>query len=157
MRRAVSALLSLIALLAADAARAACNVTATGIAFGRYDVLSLVPRDSTGTVSVYCDDAPPPDVAIAIGPSANGSGFTPRKMRNASGPDLLNYNLYTTSSASVIWGDGTAGTSTVVLERVRKIHKNKPPVVTTIYGRIPARQNVSPGNYSDSLTVTITW
>jgi spore coat protein U-like protein len=51
-----------------------------------------------------------------------------------------------------VWGDGSAGTSTVPL---RKVNRNR-PATTTIYGRIPPGQNVSVGAYSDSVTVTIT-
>jgi spore coat protein U-like protein len=51
-----------------------------------------------------------------------------------------------------VWGDGSAGTSTVLL---RKVNRNR-PVTTTIYGRIPPGQNVSVGTYSDAVTVTIT-
>jgi spore coat protein U-like protein len=35
--------------------------------------------------------------------------------------------------------------------------RNKPPVTITIYGRIPAGQDVPAGTCSDTLTVTITW
>jgi spore coat protein U-like protein len=55
---------------------------------------------------------------------------------------------------SVVWGDGTAGTATVVQP---KVMRNKPPAAITIYGRIPAGQDVSAGAYGDTLTVTITW
>jgi spore coat protein U-like protein len=66
----------------------------------------------------------------------------------------LQYNLYTTPSLNVVWGDGTAGTSTI---RLKNVKRQKPPVVTKIYGRIPARQDVRAGAYRDTLTVTITW
>ena len=81
-------------------------------------------------------------------------GFNPRALGHSSRPDRLNYNLFVDPGMSVAWGDGTAGTSTVTLPKVKK---KQPPRVTTIYGRIPARQDVSVGNYSDRLTVTITW
>jgi len=140
--------------LGVDGARAACNVSATGVAFGRYDVFSPVPLDATGSVTVWCDEVPPPDVVVAIGPSAVSRGFNPRRMRNAAGPDTLAYNLFTTAAMSTVWGDGTAGTSTVVLRRVRR---NRPPVTAVVYGRIPPMQDVSAGSYSDTITVTITW
>lgn len=138
--------------LSCGPARAACHVSATPVAFGSYDVFSSVPLDSTGTISVSCDEVPPADVTVAIGPSSAG-GFLPRRMRSASG-GTLDYNLFTSPSMSTVWGDGTAGTSTVLL---RNVKRNKPPVVSTIYGRVPARQDVAAGSYSDTLTVTITW
>jgi len=73
-------------------------------------------------------------------------------MRHASQADRMNYNLFAAPSMVTAWGDGSAGTSTVLLG---KVNKNR-PVTTTIYGRIPPGQNVSVGAYSDSVTVTIT-
>ncbi len=147
-------ILLLLPLVLAGEARAACNVSATGVSFGPYDVFSGAPLDSTGSVTVSCDEVPPPNVVIEIGPSAGSGGFNPRRMRHASRPDRLDYNLFTDASRSSVWGDGTSGTQIVSLKRVKR---QKPPVVTTIYGRIPPGQNVSVGSYSDALTVTITW
>jgi spore coat protein U-like protein len=145
-------LVGLLCLILGNAAHAACRVTTTGMNFGAYDVFAAVPRDSTGTVTVACDLNPPTDVTISIGPSLPSGGFQPRQMRRASGTDRMNYNLYTTASMTTVWGDGSAGTSTVLLRKVNKNH----PVTTTIYGRIPPGQNVSVGAYSDAVTVTIT-
>lgn len=142
----------LLCLLLAGEAGAACSVSATGVNFGAYDVFVTTPLDSTGTVTVTCDQAPPADIVVAIGPSGTSGGFIPRQMRSASSPDRLNYNLFVNAGRSTVWGDGAAGTSTVFLKNVKK---NR-PAVTTIYGRIPAGQDVSVGSYSDSLTVTIT-
>lgn len=154
MKRIRSVLPLLLLFLLAGEVRAACNVSATGVSFGAYDVFSATPLDSTGSVTVSCDEVPPPDVVIAIGPSAGSGGFNPRQMRHASRPDRLGYNLFTDASRSAVWGDGTGGTRTVFLKNVKR---NKPPVVTTIYGRIPPGQNVPAGSYADTLTATITW
>ena len=152
MSSAARYLAVLLCLSFAGEAGAACSVSATGINFGTYDVFVTAPLDSTGTVTVTCDQAPPADVTIAIGPSGTSGGFNPRQMRSASSPDRLNYNLFVNAGRSTVWGDGAAGTSTVFLKNVVK---NR-PVLTTIYGRIPPRQDVSVGTYTDSLTVTIT-
>ncbi len=146
-------------ILSVPRAYAACAVSTTPVTFGVYDVLSSSPLVSNGSVTVDCSVGaappnPPVDVLITIGQSPNSGGFNPRKMKNAAGPDLLNYNLYTSSTMTSIWGDGTGGTSTVTL---RSVNKNIPPIVTTVYGRILADQNVSAGSYSDTLIVTITW
>ena len=145
-------LVGLLCLILGSAAHAACRVTTTGINFGAYDVFAAVPRDTSGTVTVACDRNPPTDVTISIGASPTSGGFQPRRMRHASQADRMNYNLFTTASMTTVWGDGSAGTSTVLL---RKVNRNR-PVTMTIYGRIPPGQNVSVGAYSDSLTVTIT-
>ncbi|HWS16344.1 MAG TPA: spore coat U domain-containing protein [Candidatus Methylomirabilis sp.] len=133
-------------------AHAACRVAATGLNFGAYDVFAPAPLDTTGSVTVTCDQRRGIDVTVSIGPSPTSGGFNPRQMRRTSGTNRLNYNLYTSPSMSTVWGNGSAGTSTVLLRRVRR----RRPAVTTIYGRIPPRQNVSVGSYTETLTVTIT-
>jgi spore coat protein U-like protein len=135
----------------AGEARALCNVTATGISFGAYDVFAAAPLDSTGSVTVTCTYFLPRNVRVSIGASPTSGGFNPRKMTPPTGSDRLDYNLFTTSSRSTIWGDGTAGTSTVLLSSVRR----NQPRVTTIYGRVPAGQDIQVGSYTDTVTVTI--
>lgn len=152
-RRASLGIAVLLGAFAAGHADAACNVTATGINFGNYDVFATAPVDSTGSVTVSCDDIPPASPVIAIGPGGAGT-FLPRRMRHASRPDVLNYNVFTSPSMSVVWGDGTGGTATVAAGRVPR---NRPPRPVTIFARIPAGQNVPAGAYSDTLVVTITW
>jgi spore coat protein U-like protein len=66
---------------------------------------------------------------------------------NRSG-ERLNYDLYFNSTRTQIWGDGTAGTvvwSTGFLSGTRS---------HTVYGRIPALQNVTIGAYTDTVIVT---
>lgn len=133
-------------------AYAACTVFTTGINFGSYDVFSTTPTDSTATIMVTCDETPAPTVAVSIGASPTSGGFNPRKMKHASQPDLMNYNLFTDAPRTVIWGDGTSGTAT----ETRRVRRGT-PVTLTVYGRIFSGQDVSAGSYSETLTVTITW
>lgn len=129
-----------------------CSVTTTPVAFGVYDISLATPTNSTGTITVTCDVVPKPNVIISIGPTtAPSSGFNPRTMK--FGVNLLNYNLYTDAAYSLIWGDGTLGTNTVTLPAVPR----NTPKVTTVYGRITAGQDVVPGVYGETLTVTITY
>ena len=131
---------------------AACTVSTTATSFGMYDIFSTFPTDSTGSITITCNETPPPNVTVSIGPSLNSGGFYPRKMRLTGGNDLLNYNLYTDATCTNVWGDGTSGT--IVL--TRKAHKNR-PLTLMVYGRIPTGQDVSAGSYSDILTVMLNW
>ena len=64
----------------------------------------------------------------------------------------LNYNLYTDSTYTSIWGDGTTGTT------VSGVGSNGSTGITkTIYGSIPEGQDVPAGAYTDSITITITF
>ncbi len=133
-----------------------CDVTATGVNFGGYDVFSSVPRDSTGTITVTCNNPdktdknnPRDDIVVEISLSTGDSlSFSPRQMQSATG-ETLDYNLFSTPF-STIWGDG-GGSSPSQSELVNK----DMPWNATLFGRIPAQQNVSAGNYSDTITVTI--
>jgi len=64
---------------------------------------------------------------------------------------VLAYNLYLDSTRLTIWGDGTGGTGTFSGMGTGS------DVGTTVYGRIPAGQNVAVGTYSDLITVTVTF
>lgn len=148
--KASSIIFVFIILVSADKAIAACNVTTTDISFGAYDVVSPVPLDSTGSISITCDERPSARVTVSIGQSPNSGVFNPRQMNNIS--TLMNYNVYIDSARTIIWGDGTAGTSTqrvtVPSARSRRL---------TTYGRVPPLQDLSVGVYTDTLTVTIIW
>jgi spore coat protein U-like protein len=85
-------------------------------------------------------------IALTRGQS---STFAPRAMSRAGEPLL--YNLYLDAALAVVWGDGSAGTS---LYSVRNARNNR-DVAITIYGSIPAQQDVSAGTYIDDVTATI--
>lgn len=137
-------------MLFSSQSQAVCTVSATGINFGAYDVFNALDTDSTGTVTITCDDSPPVTATIEIGVSPISGGFNPRQMQHVSLADLLNYNLYTKNNRNTIWGDGTGGSSSVT-----KKAGNSNPTTLTYYGSIPATQNVSVGVYGDTLMVTV--
>jgi spore coat protein U-like protein len=149
-------------LFPAAAGAAVCTVLATPHAFGNYTSPGGAQTDSTSTVTVTCT----PDlillacstsysIALSAGTSAS---YNPRQL--ASGANRLDYNLYTSASRSTVWGDGSGGSSTVsgtintsILSLLCLAGINN----HTVYGRIPAAQNVAPGIYADTITVTVTF
>ena len=136
--------------LFAASAPAACNVSVGPLSFGPYDPLSPAGATTSGVISVSCNQTPPPVVTIQIGPSAVSGGFFPRRMQRAGGSDLLDYNLFVDPGLSSVWGDGTAGTAT----QSQRVTKNTPWNVT-IYGQMPGLQDVTPGDYSDTIGISI--
>ena len=144
-RSAASTCLLAITLLGASlsAWSATCSVSTIGVNFGSYDVFSNANSDGAGSVSVGCDAAAAYSIAISSG---NGS-YASRWM--ASGAHQLVYNLYRDASRSTIWGDGTGGSAVVSGSGTGATH--------TVYGRIPSRQNVYAGSYSDSIVVIVTY
>ncbi|MGC3029331.1 Csu type fimbrial protein [Burkholderia sp. DN3021] len=145
--------LAALILLAPAAGQAACTVSASGLAFGVYNPTFTTPTDSTATVTLSCSAASGTGAyAIALGTGGGGS-YAGRRM--SSGSSILPYQLYLDAAHSQIWGDGTGGSSIVTGT------DNIPQVGGTstyqVYGRIVARQAVSPGAYTDVIVVTVTY
>jgi spore coat protein U-like protein len=122
-----------------------CTIGTTPAAFGDYNVLSATPKTTTGTVTFQCTLGVNIIVTLSRGSS---STFNPRTMRN--GAEVLNYNLYREATYQTIWGDGTGGTQSHTQFAALLV-----PVTVTVYGRVPAGQNVAAGSYSDSVVATI--
>jgi spore coat protein U-like protein len=130
------------------AAQGACSLTSTSIAFGSYDIFSPSPLDTLGQVIFRCGNN---DHNVSISLDKGGAPtFNPRRMLN--GTSSINYNLYLDAARTIIWGDGTNGTQNFF---VRNPQQNNRDISVPIYGRIPAGQAPSVGNYSNTLTVTI--
>jgi spore coat protein U-like protein len=126
-----------------------CKVTASTVSFGNYDTFSGAPLDATGEVNVTCDAADPFTVKLDQGENSGGS-FNPRVLGGAAGENIQ-YNLYVNSARQEIWGDGTGRTF------VNTGTSNGSEIPLTVYGRIPARQNVPVGSYSDTIKVIVEW
>lgn len=138
-------LLSLLLAFAPALARGAppCRVNVRAdLAFGLYDVYSPIPLTTTGSIRLACPASPNPQITLSAG---NSGAFLWRELR--SGAERLRYNVYQNSSMTIVWGDGTDGSS---------IYTSSSGTATvTLYGRIPAGQDAAAGNYSDSLLATI--
>jgi spore coat protein U-like protein len=135
-------------------ALASCTVSTTGADFGSYNVFSSLPNDTTANVRVSCTllGVISLFVLYSISLSAGGAGqYLPRSM--TMGSHQLNYNLYSDSARTTIWGDGSSGTVTVSDGYLLGLGTTVNDY--TVYGRVPALQNVYSGYYSDSLVVTV--
>lgn len=142
-----------VLLVSVDAHAFHCTVTTTPVSFGGYDVFSSAPSDTTGMVSISCNNPEKKAMPVTIAINRGNSGsFNPRQMLLTGGNDRMNYYLFLDSSRTTIWGDGSGGSSIVI----RTIDKTT-PVNVPIYGRIPARQNLKAGSYGDNLVVSVDW
>jgi spore coat protein U-like protein len=150
---------ALLAGARADAS-ADCNVTVGGVAFGVYDQSAAMPDDSTGTVTVTCVNTGPAntrvDYAIALSTGTSGS-YAQRFM--TSGAPRLNYNLYLDAARTVVWGNGSGGTSTITgtLAVGPGQGNGTKSASYPVYGRAPAQQDPAVGAYTDSITLTLTF
>lgn len=130
-----------------DAAQsvALCTIESSGIEFGIYDPRDPVPLDAIGGITYTCSTK----IVVAIAMTAGVSGSFDRTL--AGGADRLSYNLYLDSARTKVWGDGALGTATYVdLDPPKDAAVGVP-----VYGRIPARQSVAEGRYTDNLMVVM--
>lgn len=132
-----------LSFMANVASAAQCSVSTTGVSFGIYDTFNVQHMDSSGTIDVSCDV--PAAYTIAL---SQGTGtYAARQM--TSGIHSLMYNLYLDSERLTVWGDGSAGSSTVSGNAASATH--------TVYGRIEAQQNANVGTYTDVVVITLTF
>jgi spore coat protein U-like protein len=125
-----------------------CKVTVSPLNFGDYDPFSGAPRDATGKINVLCDSGVPFTVKLDKGKS-RGGGFPQRHLEASGGRKGLRFNLYRDSARQEMWGDGTGNTFVVTGTGTGR------SVSLTVYGRIPARQNVPAELYSDDINVIV--
>jgi spore coat protein U-like protein len=147
-----------LALPAAAHAAVSCQVVATGPAFGTYNPTNTSATVANGTLTATCTltSGNSATVTLTSSYSTGASGtFSSRVM--LSGTNRLSYNLYFDAAYTLIRGDGTGGSQTgngsMSLTRTAPTQE----IQSTIYGRVTAGQDVAPGTYTDTITVTVTY
>jgi spore coat protein U-like protein len=123
-----------------------CLVSATSVNFGSAGVIGS-NVDATGTTTVQCTNSTPYTVALNGG-NTGATDPTKRKMSKAS--ETITYGLYQNSARTQPWGS-TTGTNTV---GGTGTGSNQ---ALTVYGRVAAQATPSPGAYTDSVIVTVTY
>jgi spore coat protein U-like protein len=133
---------------------AACTVSATGLPFGAYNPANASATDAVGTVTVNCTVLVALNMSWTVTMSKGASStYSPRFLAN--GAAHLSYNIYTTTARATVWGDGSGGTGFISDSQFLVIGTTVSHY--TMYGRIPALQDVNAGAYSDSIVVTVTY
>jgi spore coat protein U-like protein len=130
-----------------------CAATAAALTFPVY-VPGAGALAASSLISVKCTKSTPYTIALSVGSTA-GSLFTQRLM-TSGGANVLQYNLYTVAAFGTVFGDGTGTTQTVPGTGAGV----GTAVQTTVYGQIldsTANQLAVPGNYTDSINVTVTY
>jgi spore coat protein U-like protein len=128
-----------------------CDVTGAAVAFGVYDPTSSASLDTTGTLSMVCDEISDAVLSLGIGNGAGASFLAGRKMSRSGGGGTLIYNLYADAARSQVFGDGTGGSVTLKLSGKKTY--NQP-----IFARIRGNQSgIMSGNYADTVLVTISY
>jgi spore coat protein U-like protein len=152
----VAALLLATFLIDAQAATVCRLVSGNSVAFGAYDILSSSPNDTLVSVDVACDrDGGPANVSVNVGlnQGTNGTSVNARRLARVGGGDYLAYGLYRDVGRSAVWGF-SSGVDTVT-HILNVPNKGTASTTFTIYGRMPANQDVMAGSYSDTVQITV--
>lgn len=125
-----------------------CKLVVPPLSFGTYDPLithSDQPSDASVTMSVICTRNTTASVSFDFGLHSSSG---PDRGMNGPGSDVLHYQIYRDAARSQVWSQGA--------EALRLLTKGvTTPDVLTVFGRIPPRQEVAPGPYTDVLTATV--
>jgi spore coat protein U-like protein len=135
-----------------------CEVSTTAVTFGTYDPVGTnasTPLDSNaGRITMTCTTGAAPIVALSQGahPAGTSSDTAPLRQMigNDTGTSLLAYNLSSVASGGTVWGN-TPATGKAGAIGDGASHD------LTVYGQIPAGQNVPVADYTDVVTVTVTF
>lgn len=130
----------------------ACAIAANStLAFGSYDPSAATPTDATATIGFRCTLNSIFDIGL-------GGTVGARTMAGPGG-DTLAYELYSDAGRTVTWGNAQ-DTSTIAADDAADTTGNGISTLNTaqsrtVYGRIPAGQDVNAGSYSNTVTITI--
>lgn len=119
-----------------------CRVAAGSVAFGAYDPVfanDTTALDASGTFTVRCVKNVTAQVGLDNGGNYSGGS---RRMSDG-GTNYLNYALYSNSGRTTAWDNTTS--------RVSYTAPNATASTLTIYGRVPAGQDVPVGSYGDTV------
>lgn len=128
----------------------ACVVSASALNFNTYNPVSGTAATATSTLSVACTATTSYTTALSAG-TGTGATVTSRKMTGQTASNLLPYSLYQDSARTVNWGN-TPGTDTPAA-----VTGNGLVQTATVYGQIAGSTPAAIDNYSDTITVTVTY
>jgi spore coat protein U-like protein len=105
--------------------------------------------DQSTSLTVQCTNSTTYDIGLDAGTTSGGL-VSQRLLNNSSTSETIKYNLYNNAGRTTIWGN-TVGTDTV------HATGSGAQQTYTIYGRVPPQNTPTPGTYTDTITVTVTY
>ncbi len=129
-----------------------CSITILpALGFPNYDVFVAAPTVTSGIARIRCTGSGSlPSFTVGIGQSATSKSISGRQMaQTGAGTGRLNYNIYKDGGYSNLWGDGTAGTTPLVVTTAGATTQ------VAIYGKIDPGQDAPVGNYTDTVIMSV--
>jgi len=129
-----------------------CNAVASSLNFGQVSPVAGTTASASSTITINCTGMGilPVRACVNIGTGTGGSSYLPRIALN--GTNQLQYNLYTTSGGSTVWGSrGSTTYSPIALDISQSGTTGTGSATLTVYGRVPASQTgLVAGTYTSS-------
>ncbi|WP_414041974.1 spore coat protein U domain-containing protein [Acidithiobacillus sp. M4-SHS-6] len=128
-----------------------CSASAPNINFGSYNTLNTIQLPASD-ISVTCAGLGfvAPKVTLS-----SGSGSYSARVMNGPAGNTLQYNLYTNSSYTTVFGDGSSGTG-YYTGSLQFLFFGSVTYSVPVYAQLPGEQNVAPGTYSTNTPITVT-
>lgn len=129
-----------------------CSIVSNAtLGFGNYDPAAVGATDAATTISFRCTLSSIYDIGFG--------GTVGARTMSGPGGDTLGYELYQDSGRTTTWGNAQ-DTSTIAADDAADTTGNGLSTLNaaharTVYGRIPAGQDVNAGSYSSTVTITI--
>lgn len=125
-----------------------CSLDVRAFDFGGYDDASPNSVLTSVTFGLRCKSIGPLSAVVRAGPSANTGDYQDRRM-NGPGGSQLRYQLYTNTSRTTVWGDGTRDTQPIVVPGPGENRS------FNVHGELFGNQSGEVGRYRDTLVVTV--
>ena len=114
-----------------------CNITSvTDITFGTYDTTSATPLDANGDMTFRCTKN-----------TSYKAYITGTRTMTGSGADTLTFTLFSDAGHTTSFPIDNSGAPTSA--------PSNAPISKTVYGRIPATQDVGVDSYAQVLVATV--
>jgi len=138
-----------------------CTISATGLAFGRYEALlanATAPLNAAGALSIACTRGSAPKITMDLGQYSNGGR---RYMAPGASPgsDALYYELYQPPDSTPGTPCSFPGTTPWGMTSAQTFVPSPPSGRTartySVCGTIPAGQFAPVGSYADTVVATV--
>jgi spore coat protein U-like protein len=141
---------ALVIMMGPSSRATTCSVSDANINFGVYNPLSSLPDDTNATIQTSCQAGTGVGVSYTISAT---TVLNEGERTLSSAGSSLQYNLYLDTARTVIWGDGTSGTS-----MIQDSFQGSATKTYSVYGRIFGGQYAATtGTYADTLTITVSY
>ncbi|MBN3758537.1 spore coat protein U domain-containing protein [Paraburkholderia sp. Tr-20389] len=129
-----------------------CTAVASNLNFGQVSPVAGTTASASSTITINCTGMSvlPVRACVNIGTGSGGGSYLPRIALN--GTNQLQYNLYTASGGSTVWGSrGSTTYAPIAVDITENGMSGTGSATLTVYGRVPASQtSLVAGTYASS-------